>query len=125
MLLSTNISTLNNFPIILPFITTITFNKLIRPLTTTITLGSLPMRRSFSTTTPQVTTSQPLKSKEYERYIANCLRVLSTSPNAEPFEVFVSYPTRKRKDGQPNMLVAVVDVAVKFKNVPTYLGDPN
>ena len=105
----------------LPFTTTITFMKLIHPFTTTITLGSLPTRRSFSTTTP----AQPLKGKKYERYIANCLQDLSASPNAEPFEVFSPYPTRKLKNGQPNHKVGVVDVAVKFKNVPVYLGDPN
>jgi hypothetical protein len=110
MLLSTTISFLNNS------------HKIILPFTKTNPLESLPTRRSFSTH-PPVVTSQTLKSKDYEAYIADCLQKLSTLPDAEPFEVFRPYYP-KLKNGKPDKRISV-DVAVKFKNVPTYLGDPN
>ena len=111
MLLSTTISFLKNF------------HKIIPPFSKTNPLESLPTRRSFSTR-PPVVTSQPLKSKQYEAYIADCLQKLSILPDAEPFKVFRPYYPRKRRNGNLNKRIAV-DVAVKFKNVLTYLGDPN
>lgn len=102
------------------------YHKKINPFTTIKPLGGLPTRRSFSTT-PEVI-AQPLKSKDYEAYIAKSLQELSTLPNVKPFEtVSPYYPYEHlegRLKGKPNKRLAV-DVAVKFKNIPTYLGDPN
>ena len=102
------------------------YNKKINPFTTIKPLGGLPTRRSFATA-PEVI-AKPLKSKDYEAYIAKSLRDLSALPNVEPFDtVSPYYPYKHLKgklEGQPNKSLAV-DVAVKFKNIPTYLGDPN
>jgi hypothetical protein len=98
------------------------YNKKINPFTTIKPLGGLPTRRSFATT-PEVI-AKPLKSKDYEAYIAKSLRDLSALPNVEPFEtLFPHYPYKTLK-GKTNKSLAI-DVAVKFKNIPTYLGDPN
>lgn len=102
------------------------YHKKINPFTTIKPLGGLPTRRSFATT-PEVI-AKPLKSKDYEAYIAKSLCDLSALPNVEPFDVVSPYYPYKhlegRLKGKPNKRLAV-DVAVKFKNIPTYLGDPN
>lgn len=100
----------------------------INPFTTIKPLGGLPTRRSFATT-PEVI-AKPLKSKDYEAYIAKSLRDLSALPNVEPFDtVSPYYPYKHLKgklEGKPNKGLAV-DVAVKFKNlgVPNLLEDAN
>lgn len=112
MLLLTITSTTLSTVVILP----------INPFTTIKPLGGLPTRRSFATT-PDVIT-KPLKSKDYETFIAESLQVLSAEPNVESFKTFSPYYPYKNLKGKPNKHLGV-DVAVEFKTIPTHLGDPN
>ena len=90
---------------------------------TTINSLGLSTCRNFSTTIPGGT-ARPLKKREFEKYIAQCLQKASALPNAKPFDVISPYYDRKRSNGKFKKHIAV-DVAVKFKNVPSYEGEPN